>query len=114
MRLLVQGSAGHPPIVAARSHGRILGFPRAATSSIHPHRTRTAIAAAGRRRTGTWLSSGRYAAKAGTCQNRSVSRATFRDRPCEDGESESGQGDAATDRSGVEQDAGAFAKVFAG
>ena len=40
--------------------------------------------------------------------------ATFRDRPCEDGESESGQGDAATDRSGVEQDAGAFVKVFAG
>jgi hypothetical protein len=40
--------------------------------------------------------------------------ATFRDRPCEDGESASGQGDAATDCSGVEQDAGAFAQAFAG
>ncbi|WP_435271027.1 chitinase [Streptomyces sp. 1222.5] len=38
--------------------------------------------------------------------------ATFRDRPCEEGES--GQDDAATDCSGVEQGAGAFAEAFAG
>ena len=46
MRLLVQGCAGHPPIVAAgvRPHGSSLGFFFAATSSTQPHsRTNTAI-----------------------------------------------------------------------